>query len=51
MVSWSGRGGAMVEGEVVGLDDKAHQAEVKYSNDKGEEKVVKKGYLKLVKGR
>lgn len=49
MVSWSGKGGAMVEGEVVGLDDKTHQAEVKYTNEKGDEKVIKKGYLKLVK--
>jgi hypothetical protein len=49
MVSWSGKGSVMVEGEVVGLDDKTHQAEVKFMNEKEEEKVVKKGYLKLVK--
>lgn len=49
-VSWSGKGSEMVQGEVVSLDDKAHQAEVKFTNEKGEEKVVKKGYLKLVKG-
>lgn len=48
-VSWSGKGSEMIQGEVVSLDDKAHQAEVKFTNEKGEEKVVKKGYLKLVK--
>lgn len=48
-VSWSGKGSEMVQGEVVSLDDKAHQAEVKFTNEKGEEKVAKKGYLKLVK--
>jgi len=49
-VSWSGKGSEMVQGEVVSLDDKAHQAEVKFTNEKGEEKVAKKGYLKLMKG-
>lgn len=49
MVSWKGKGSEMVNGEIVRLDDKTHQAEVKYTNEKGEEKVVKKGYLKLVK--
>lgn len=49
MVFWKGKGVDMVKGEVVRLDDKAHQAEVKYINEKSEEKVVKKGYLKLVK--
>lgn len=48
-VSWKGKGAEMVQGEVVRLDNKMHQAEVKYTNEKGEEKVVKKGYLKLVK--
>jgi hypothetical protein len=49
-VSWSGKDSEMVPGEVVSLDDKTHQAEVKFMNDKEEEKLVKKGYLKLVKG-
>lgn len=49
MVSWKGKGSEMIEGEVVSLDDKTHQAEVKYMNEKEEEKVIKKGYLKLVK--
>jgi len=50
MVSWSGKGSVIVKGEVVALDDKTHQAEVKYMNEKEEEKVIKKGYLKLIKG-
>jgi hypothetical protein len=36
------RRAAKVEGKVVSLDDKAHQAEVKYSNEKGYLKVVKR---------
>jgi hypothetical protein len=39
----------ILKGEVVGLDDKTHQAELKYINEKEESKVVKMGYLKLVK--
>ena len=30
LVSWKGKGDEMIEGEVVSLDDKAHQAEVKF---------------------
>lgn len=49
MVSWNGKGDVMVEGEVLSLDDKTHQAEVKFTNEKGEEKTIKKPYLKLIK--
>jgi hypothetical protein len=37
------------EGQIVSLDDKKHQATIKYINAKGEEKVIKKNYLKLIK--
>lgn len=39
LVSWKGKGDEMIEGEVASLDDKTHQAEVKFINDKEKEKV------------
>lgn len=36
-------------GEVVNLNNKTHQADIKYTDDKGEEKIIKKNYLKLIK--
>ena len=48
-VSWKTAKNELQEGEVVLLNNKSHQADVKYIDDKGEEKVMKKGYLKLIK--
>lgn len=36
-------------GEIANLDDKMHVADVKYTDEKGKERVVKKLYLKLIK--
>ncbi|WMX13251.1 hypothetical protein [Aureispira sp. CCB-E] len=47
-LTWT-KGKESIEGIVVGLDDSRHLAEMKYTNEKGEEVVAKVNYLKLTR--
>lgn len=39
----------IIEGTIINLNERTHQADIKFTNKKGEEKIIKKGYLKLIK--
>ena len=39
----------IIEGTIINLNNRNHQADIKYLNKKGDEKIIKKGYLKLIK--
>jgi hypothetical protein len=47
-LTWT-KGKDSIEGVVAGLDDERHLAEMKYTNEKGEEVVAKVNYLKLTR--